>query len=82
MKRNYKSIGFGAADVIFLSGIIVMISALIYMILNLHSADSIVKFWIPFMAIGLSFILIGIIMRPKSLVKRERKRFIYLKLKH
>jgi hypothetical protein len=82
MKGNYKSIGFGGADAIFLSGIIVTVSALIYMILNLHRADSIIKFWIPFMAIGLSFIFIGIIMRPKSLSRGERKRYKFLRFKH
>ena len=44
-------------------GICIMLAALIYMIVNLDKADSIITMWISFMAIGVSLSLWGLLFR-------------------
>jgi hypothetical protein len=44
-------------------GVCIMLAALIYMIVNLDKADTIIKIWIPFIVAGLSLTFWGLIFR-------------------
>lgn len=44
---------------ILYSGISIIMASVIYMIINVSSADSFVTTWITFMAIGVAFTFIG-----------------------
>jgi putative effector of murein hydrolase LrgA (UPF0299 family) len=52
------------------SGVIILISALFYMIGNLHKADSIVHLWLPVMIGGTVLVFTGLI--AKIITKEQR----------
>lgn len=49
--------------VILFLGILILISTLIFMILNLERADSFVMIWLPFMIAGVLLVFISLVMK-------------------
>lgn len=48
--------------VIFFLGILILISSLIFMILNLENADTLVMIWLPFMIAGVVLVFMSLFM--------------------
>jgi uncharacterized membrane protein len=51
------------SNVLFAVGICIVLPALVYMIVNLNRADSIITMWMMFMAVGMSLLFLGLILR-------------------
>jgi ABC-type enterochelin transport system permease subunit len=47
------------SNIILYSGCLILIASLIYMIINLSRADSIIHIWLPFVAAGTIFVFIS-----------------------
>ncbi len=47
------------------SGIVILISALIYMIANIAEADSIIRIWLPLMIAGVFLVFMSQVIRWK-----------------
>lgn len=56
-----------AGNSIFYLGIAILISALIYMIVNITKADSVVSIWLPFVLAGIFLIF------TSQLIKRSKR---------
>lgn len=54
-----------AGKAISLAGVVILLIALCWMIINLDKADNIIGVWIPFMIAGTLLVLLGIYL-PKS----------------
>ena len=52
-----------ASNLFLVIGVCIILTALVYMIVNLHKADSILTMWLTFMIIGVSFSFCGLIIR-------------------
>jgi len=64
LKYNVNNSNFTIASNLFIgTGICIILAALIYMIVNLDKADSIIKIWMPFMAAGIFLSFAGTIIR-------------------
>lgn len=48
-----------ASQLMLYMGVVILISALIYMIANLAKADTIINVWLPFMIAGVFLIFMG-----------------------
>jgi len=46
-------------NLILYSGLVIIITGLIYMIFNLSRADSIIKIWLPFMIVGVALVFVS-----------------------
>jgi hypothetical protein len=62
LSENSSSNTF-VSNVFLVIGVCIMLSALIYMIVNLHKADSIITMWLIFMVTGISLSLWGLIIK-------------------
>ena len=60
-----------ASNLLVVSGVCIMLAALVYMIVNLSKADSILTMWSIFMATGVSLSFWGLIIR---LITRNSER--------
>ena len=61
------------SNLLFIVGICITFPTLIYMIVNLDKADSIITMWISIMAIGVSLLYGGFIFRLIAKKSPERK---------
>ena len=50
---------------IFYLGVFIIISALIYMIVNLSKADLIIKIWVPFMLSGIVLVFMSQLIKSR-----------------
>lgn len=48
-----------ASNMLFYSGVFILLSALIYMIGNLYRADLIIRIWFPFMIVGVILVFMS-----------------------
>jgi hypothetical protein len=61
IKRDSKDtryISIASKSILYL-GIVILISALIYMVANLAKADSILSMWLPFMIVGVFLVFMS-----------------------
>jgi len=69
------------SQILLFSGVFILILALVYMILNLESADAIVHIWIPFMVAGILIVYWSqILLRLYSNKTRDRSGNGYFKI--
>lgn len=61
-------------NAVFYTGVSILIFALIYMLLNLDKADSIVMIWLPFMIAGSVLVFMSLIMKSAYNKKNAGKR--------
>ncbi len=61
-KNNHFS---NASRLILYLGVVILISALIYIIANFEIADSIVSIWLPFMIVGLFLVFMSQMIKWK-----------------
>lgn len=66
-KRDSKDTRYGsiASKSILYLGIVILISALIYMIANFAKADTIISIWLPFMIAGVFLVFMSQMIRWK-----------------
>lgn len=69
-KESNNRIVSMVSKLLFYSGIVVLMSALIYMIGNLAKADSFVGMWLVFVITGIFFILSSVLISKDGLFKR------------
>lgn len=69
-KESNNRIVSMVSELLFCSGIVILMSALIYMIINLAKADSFVSIWLASVITGISFILSSILISKDGLFKR------------
>ena len=62
-----------ASNFLLIIGTSIILAALIYMIVNLSKADSILTMWITFMVLGLSLMLCGLTIRLMTRSSSVRK---------
>ena len=62
-----------AAGIIMIAGSLILILSIVYMIVNIGTADSIVKTWIVFMIAGIAATAAGIILKSYVAIKRDFK---------
>lgn len=68
-KRNLKDtryVSIASQSILYL-GIVILISALIYMISNFAKADSIISIWLPFMIAGVFLVFMSQLIKWKYL---------------
>lgn len=69
-KESNNHIVSMVSKLLFYSGIVVLMSAFIYMIGNLAKADSFVSIWLVFVITGVSLILSSVLISKDGLFKR------------
>ncbi|MCL2650820.1 MAG: hypothetical protein FWD60_07325 [Candidatus Azobacteroides sp.] len=69
--ENNSSLATIVSSSLFIIGICIVLFALVYMIVDLNKADSIITIWIIFMAVGVLLLFFGLIFR---LLTRSSKR--------
>lgn len=79
MLRNYRSMHLTKFAVITITGTLIMFCTLIFMILNLYRADSVINSWLPIMATGICITFLGILLQSGE--SKENKRFRFLREK-
>ena len=73
--RGKNRVTFASNLLIFI-GVGIIIAALIYMIGNLHRADSLIKMWVPFMIAGVWLTFLGGVLGFGNSEKPLRKNVI------
>ncbi len=65
--RDSKETRYGsmASKSILYLGVVILISALIYMIANFAEADTIIGLWLPFMVAGVFLVFVSQLIRRK-----------------
>ena len=63
------------SNLFFFVGVSVMLTTLIFMIGNLHIADSIITIWMPFMAVGILLSFAGGILELNKKHKNKTRRY-------
>lgn len=61
--NRWESVGSGLTAGMFYAGVIILISALSYMVAHLSEADSIAGSWLPFMIAGAALVCISQIVK-------------------
>jgi uncharacterized membrane protein YkvI len=64
--KDNRSISI-ASKLLLCLGVIILISALVYMIANLEKADSIFSLWLPFMIAGLFLVFVSQLVKWKNI---------------
>jgi hypothetical protein len=60
-----------AARLLLYAGVLVIVSGLIYMLINLNKADSIFHIWLPYIVTGIAMVCISMIL--KMPMRKPRK---------
>jgi hypothetical protein len=70
LRENNSSCATIVSNLFFIIGTGIMLAALVYMIVNLDKADSIITKWILFVATGVLLSFYGLLLRP---LKKRKK---------
>ena len=63
LNESTRSLTTIVSNLFLVIGLCIMLSALVYMIVNLYKADSIITMWTTFMMIGVLMMFNGLIIR-------------------
>jgi hypothetical protein len=71
--KNQTKLGGLVSKIYLYSGVVILVSALFYMIANLHKADSIVHVWLPIMVGGTILVFTSMIIKKYHESKTDEK---------
>jgi xanthine/uracil permease len=60
-----------AARLLLYAGVLVIVSGLIYMLINLNKSDSIFHIWLPYIVTGIAMVCISLILKSPLIKPRK-----------